>query len=317
MWRTGSHDQFTSSEKCEKWRHFTPPPRFDGIMQLIKHISGTECIVTMEIAAPKCKHVWYLHAPQSGLSRDFPRITADALHTTQWKHTQFTIVHCSEIKISEISPLFCKKLFMEAQLMWLPLSPENTFLEQSAWNSFVCCGCRPEKCTLLKSLFYSLLLFLISVVSSVAVICWEWNGGALMPNWTTLLCYLSGECVFSAREHLFFFFLLLTVLPSHPLPHCTGNLHYSGLHMNSMISLSLSILHMLSLTNTSQNILNWFCFRSIFFLALLFEPQRDLSSRSKKQLSRKCAPSPPLLPVLTPSTSHLLFSSQKTESFCV
>lgn len=47
------------------------------------------------------------------------------------------------------------------------------------------------------------------------------------------------------------FSLLLTVLPSHPLPHCTSNLHYSALHMNSVtpLSLSLSYTCCLSLTH--------------------------------------------------------------------
>lgn len=46
---------------------------------------------------------------------------------------------------------------------------------------------------------------------------------------------------------------------------------------------SLSIFSMLSLTNTSQNILNWFCFCSnFFFLAVLFKPQTAFSSHAKK-----------------------------------
>lgn len=97
-----------------------------------------------------------------------------------------------------------------------------------------------------------------------------------MPNWAALL---SQWCVclffFLSLSYLRFFILIPspTALATYIIP----------VFIPTAWLLSLSILHMLSLTNTSQNILNWFCFGSnfFFFLALLFKPQRALSSAKK------------------------------------
>lgn len=159
---------------------------------------------------------------------------------------------------------------METQLMWLPLSPKNTVLEQSAWNSFSdqsvkknskeCYGCKVE----IAHCFNQLLLFFnYSCVQCccnlLGVQCRSLN--AKLSNLAISMVNVSSVPV-SMSLFLFFSYLQFFFLIPSPTALAT---YIIPLFIWTAWLLSLSILHMLSLTKTSQNILNWFCFCSNFF----------------------------------------------------
>lgn len=144
-----------------------------------------------------------------------------------------------------------------------------------------------------------------------------------MPNWATVLSQW-WMCLRCPWVCLSFFSLTYSTSFSSPPPlHWQPTLFRSSYEQHDF---SLSILHMLSLTKTSQNILNWFCFCSdFFFLALLFKPQRALSSHTKNtgrgikgQLRWKRAPSSPSsLYSLHPRATCCLVHRKQSDFLCL
>lgn len=104
------------------------------------------------------------------------------------------------------------------------------------------CHCKYNKINIYISGVFKFDIFLFLKFKFLEQCCQPWMINAWHTNPSLRdLWWLYGEHVSVCS--LSVFFLLLTVFPSYPLPPHTNTLHYSVLHIHSMISLTLSLSH--------------------------------------------------------------------------